>query len=77
MITSSDHLIPTSFTMPLSYREVYVLHGYNGAVEIRRWSRKKLMMKNTGWLNSVESSMCLDWIQETVEQIRYDCDNTP
>ena len=65
--------IPTNFNIPKTYRHEFVLRCRNGIMKVRRGGRRSIAFETEGDLDiDTERSLALDWIQETIERIRFD-----
>ncbi len=72
MSSYADWEIPTNFTIPKGYQVRFVFRGQRGVLRVARAGRRKLRFEQTGSFSPVEQSMALDWIQETVERMRFE-----
>lgn len=66
--------IPTAFDIPSTYRRTFMLFdGVGGYAEIVPCGTRLIRYTNTmDHQTPKTNSMTLDWIQESIEQIRYD-----
>lgn len=68
-------IIPTDFVIPKDYLRVFYFE--EPATGFKHWivaEDGKLTVGGTGDASPVATSKCLDWCQESIEQIRFDVD---
>ena len=72
---NKEYFIPTNFNIPAGYKRKFVFRGKSGVMTLERAGRRKLRFSETGDVEgrfTVEGEGALDWIQETIEMIRFD-----
>ncbi len=73
MNSFSDHSIPTNFTIPKRLRKKrYIFKSHKAAMEISVCGRRKIRLRQSGSFGHRLDSMILDWIQDTIEELRLE-----
>ena len=72
-----EYRIPTNFKMPWGYSKRFLLITNTGKMEIEARPPRslKVTITQTGPNEPAEESRALDWIQESVERIRYEVED--
>ncbi len=71
----NEYFIPTNFKIPKGYKQRFVFNASKGKMIIERAGSRTLKVSICGKAEprfTVEGESALDWIQETIERIRFE-----